>query len=728
MSAAEIAATLGEAHPEGKDWRCRCPSCGKASLSLRDGRTKLLIKCWRGCTAAAVRQELNERQLLNGKSNGHAPPFNGVDQAAEAARKTKTAAALDYWRHETIPITNMLGDTYLASRLLLQRPMPETLRFAPGFYHPNEKQKYPAVIGLLEHQKHGPAAIHAICVNPLDPSSKLTIRDRKISTGAVKGAACRLFPITGAKLAVGTGIENCLAFQQSTGIPAWAVPGDAFLAAFEPPPVDVVSTLILLEDQDESGRKAVAAASARFAGLGYAVQIARPLQGKDLCDALKEIGLDQPLCSIEDYQPGGVGLDDFHAYMPTHSYIYIPSREMWPAPSVNARIPPIAVGVGEDGKEKFTSAAAWLDRNRPVEQMTWLPGEPTIIKDRLVSLGGWIPRANVSVFNLYRPPVIKAGRSGEAQPWLDHIRKIYPDNADHIISWLAHRVQRPHDKINHALLLGGVPNIGKDTILEPVKHAVGPWNFQEVSPTQVLGRFTGFLKSVILRISEARDLGDFDRFQFYERMKTYTAAPPDVLLIDEKNLREYYITNCCGVVITTNYKTDGIHLPADDRRHYVTWSEATPEDFAADYWPSLYAWYGAGGHNHVAAYLASVDLTNFNPKAPPAKTNAFWEIVNSSRAPENAELADAIDRLGNPDILTISDIVSRATSDFAEWLQDRKNARRIPHRLEDSGYVAVRNNAAKDGLWKVKGKRQAIYGKTTLTPGDRIAAALAATT
>ena len=28
----------------------------------------------------------------------------------------------------------------------------------------------------------------------------------------------------------------------------------------------------------------------------------------------------------------------------------------------------------------------------------------------------------------------------------------------------------------------------------------------------MLGRFNGFLKSVILRISEARDLGEFDRF------------------------------------------------------------------------------------------------------------------------------------------------------------------------------------------------------------------------
>src|SRR5215813_5765367 len=109
--------------------------------------------------------------------------------------------------------------------------------------------------------------------------------------------------------------------------------------------------------------------------------------------------------------------------------------------------------------------------------------------------------------------------------------------------------------------------IGKDTILEPVKRAVGPWNFCEVSPAHLLGRFNGYIKSVILRVSEARDLGDIDRYAFYDHMKVYTAAPPDVLRCDEKNLREYSVMNVCGVIITTNHKADGIYLPADDRRH-----------------------------------------------------------------------------------------------------------------------------------------------------------------
>jgi hypothetical protein len=239
----------------------------------------------------------------------------------------------------------------------------------------------------------------------------------------------------------------------------------------------------------------------------------------------------------------------------------------------------------------------------------------------------------------------------------------------------------------------------------------------------MLGRFNGFVKSVILRVNEARDLGDVDRYQFYDHMKIYTAAPPDVLRVDEKNLREHSIINCCGVIITSNHKTDGTYLPADDRRHYVAWTNLTKEDFTDGYWNSLWGWYARGGVNHVATYLAELDLSNFDPKAPPPKTEAFWAIVDASRAPEDAELQDVLDSMGNPGAVTIGRIASRASGGFQEWLGDRKNRRVIPHRLETCGYVAVRNPDAKDGRWKIHEQRCVIYAQASLAVRDQIAAA-----
>ncbi len=419
----------------------------------------------------------------------------------------------------------------------------------------------------------------------------------------------------------------------------------------------------------------------------------------------------------------GVKLDDFRAYMPMHKYIFMPSGEIWPSSSVNARIKPIEIGVDREGKPKFIAASRWLDRNAAVEQMTWSPGEPQVINDRLISEGGWFNREGCAVFNLYRPPTIRP-QPGDVSRWLNHAERVFGDNAGHIIAWLAHRVQRPEEKINHALVLGGEQGIGKDTLVEPAKTAVGAWNFQEVSPRQVLGRFNGFLKSVILRVNEGRDLGEFDRFAFYDHMKAYTAAPPDVLRVDEKNLREHAVLNVCGVIITTNHKTDGIYLPADDRRHFVAWSDLQKEEFSASYWKSMYAWLDeGGGREFVADYLNKLDLSGFDPKAPPPKTAAFFEIVNSSRAPEDNEVADALERLGWPEVTTLQHIRDMAEPDFIEWLNDRRNSRRIPHRLESCGYVAVANEGQTDGRWKFHGKNVAVYAKKALPVRDRILAA-----
>ena len=56
------------------------------------------------------------------------------------------------------------------------------------------------------------------------------------------------------------------------------------------------------------------------------------------------------LCEQTGLDPEGLGwgqqgvrLDDLHAYMPMHAYIYAPTRELWPAASVNARLGTVPV-------------------------------------------------------------------------------------------------------------------------------------------------------------------------------------------------------------------------------------------------------------------------------------------------------------------------------------------------------------------------------------------------
>ena len=419
--------------------------------------------------------------------------------------------------------------------------------------------------------------------------------------------------------------------------------------------------------------------------------------------------------------------DDFYAYLPEHLYLYVPTRTLWPAATINS--------IFGKGASKF------LDRTKPCQQMTWCPGKEMIVKDRLVVEGGWIKKQGANCFNKYLPPKLINGDPDKAGPWRKHLEKIFGEDARHIERWLAYRVQHPDIKINHALVIGsGKQGIGKDTTLEPVKRAVGPWNFKDVSAEQALDpKFNPFLESVILRINEARDLGDKDRFAFYDHTKTWMASPPDVISVADKFIRAHPVFNLTGTIITTNHKTDGLYLPAEDRRHYVAWTDVQPEDFEDGYWRTIWNWYADGGIEHAAAYLATLDLHDFDPKAPPLKTAAFWDIVNANRAPEDAELSDVLDRLGDPlglgeierpAALTLDQITQAAGADdygdFYQWITDRKNRRLVPHRMGKCGYAPIRNEHDKhDGQWLIGGKRKVIYGATRLPFAERVKAAQA---
>jgi hypothetical protein len=388
-------------------------------------------------------------------------------------------------------------------------------------------------------------------------------------------------------------------------------------------------------------------------------------------------------------------VSEFVAYSPKNMAIFASTGDLWPMVSVDARVPPQQMIdsrgnpiLDPDGTPRMQPPSLWLVTHAPVEQMTWAPGEPQIIKDKLMVVDGWITKKGAAAFNLYQPPPslppwadpARAGR------WIDHGARLYPDDFDHICRYFAHRKQHPQVKINHALLLGGEPGIGKDTLVAPLRFAVGPGNFRSVSPVVMMGRFNSFNRAVVLQINEVRDLGEVNRFTFYEHLKTYCAAPPDALLTDEKNRPEYYVLNTCGVIMLTNYKVGGVYLPADDRRTYVAWSLKKATDYPAGHWVEFWKWLDDGGAVHVAAYLQTLDISNFDPKAPPLRTPAFWEIVNSNRSTDEAELSDIFDALGKPAAVTIDSVIEKASdlhmSSLAEWMKDRKNRGIIPIRAD----------------------------------------------
>jgi hypothetical protein len=230
-----------------------------------------------------------------------------------------------------------------------------------------------------------------------------------------------------------------------------------------------------------------------------------------------------------------------------------------------------------------------------------------------------------------------------------------------------------------------------------------------------------------MRISEVHDTGsDVSRYQFYERLKDYLATPPVMIPCKDKYIPKTYVMNVMGVIQTSNHETDGVYLPADDRRTYVMSSNAKLEDFEPGYFDKLWSWYeNEGGYGHVAAYLAQRDLSRFNPKAPPKKTPAFWRIVNANRSPEEGDLSEVIDRMKNPKAFTLNDLIENSINNntLYAWLKDHKNHRLASQRLKACEYEPVHSPDREDGLWRTDGGRKMIYVKKGLSTREQIEAA-----
>jgi hypothetical protein len=146
---------------------------------------------------------------------------------------------------------------------------------------------------------------------------------------------------------------------------------------------------------------------------------------------------------------------NFVADLPSGKYRFKPTRELWPAVSVNAKIPPIMPGEPGNDTKKPMPATEWLKRHGCVEQTVWAPGQKEVIQNRILTEDGFIDRPGCAAFNLYEPPTIAAGDPKKAMAWLALVRKVYPDEQDtyHFISFCAHAVQKPGGKVNHALVM-----------------------------------------------------------------------------------------------------------------------------------------------------------------------------------------------------------------------------------------------------------------------------------
>jgi hypothetical protein len=292
MIAAEIAAALGNACREGRNWRAPCPVHGGKSLALADGHDgKLLIYCFGGCEAIDVFNELRALGLIDGRHDDRSERQAELVRRHEAATKIeakrlrrRVEASRNLYRRTT-PAVGTLVETYLWFRGITI-PLPPVLRCLRSCPHRNGRY-YPAMLAQIVNVVGEQLAIHKTFLRP-DGSGKADLPkdEQREVCGPMRGGAVQLAPAA-ETLMVGEGIETCLAAMEATGLPAWAALSTSGVVALVLP--SIVRNIICLADNDSNGagERAARLTAERWLAEGRRVRIALPPEpGSDFNDVL----------------------------------------------------------------------------------------------------------------------------------------------------------------------------------------------------------------------------------------------------------------------------------------------------------------------------------------------------------------------------------------------------------------------------------------------------------
>jgi len=618
-----IADVFPGATRSGKGHVAFCPAHSderpSLSVSVKDGRA--LLKCHAGCLnkeiakAAGFKSEAALYSAIEGR--GHAGKRRRV-VIKLAKRKAKKKAG-------TVDNANAIL-SHLVKSYLYDDERAEPLYYIDRFEWQGKKSFRPRL-----------------------PDGRRTL-------DGVRRVVYRLSGLQGQPLVfLGEG-EKVVEALEAHGLVATTTPNGAsgWDPEFAKQLVDAgVKEVIGLPDKDAPGRKYIAAAAHDCTALGIKF---RTLTLPDLDasedafdwfakghtrDELVELAQRAPVYEVQTISAGHL-TDDYVYAVQTKRFIHVETLQMLDKEQFDALF---ATEFPLRGRAATASTEFLNDRaGRRVNAPTYRPGAGRLVRE-----------ADRLCVNLYKPSAL-VPVEGDAGPWLRHLRYLVPDKKARLVvlKWCAFQVQHPDRKINWAIFIGGKPGIGKDAAFEPIRHALGDHNVGIVSPDDLTGGWSDFLRDKKLIIVE--EFAVFEKKSLMNRLKPWLASPPTKLRINTKYVPQYDIPNLASFVFFSNDR-NALTLEADDRRFFVYWSDVEPKDKA--YYAEYYQWVEANA-GVVLHYLQRIDLSKFNAAGRAPMTADKLQVIRDSQTPVEQFIRAQFDARQAPldrDLVTVAEVL-----------------------------------------------------------------------
>jgi hypothetical protein len=316
------------------------------------------------------------------------------------------------------------------------------------------------------------------------------------------------------------------------------------------------------------------------------------------------------------------------------------------------------------------------------ERIEFLPGRDEVTHDA----------DECRVLNLWKPPQWTVDENArEPQFFLDHLAYVFDDDEpaiEHVLNFLAHLVQRPHERIGHALLITSeAKGIGKSTLGTVVRRLVGEQNSRVAQTKDLKSSFDGWLVGkLVVQVDEVYESGNWD---LANKLKPLITEP--TVSANIKYGPQIEIENYARFIMFSNHSAP-LNIENGDRRYFVFNSKAQPRP--DEYYDTLYREIETtSAMNDLYTFLSKRDLSGFNPFRRPPMTEAKLQIITDSEHPLHTYIIEAVTnghfkrQFAGPEF-SFDDLARQLAKDG--YGAQAKNTREIGIALEHAGVRQVR--------------------------------------
>ena len=274
--------------------------------------------------------------------------------------------------------------------------------------------------------------------------------------------------------------------------------------------------------------------------------------------------------------------------------------------------------------------------------------------------------------------------------------------ANHLLDWVAHLVQMPGDRINHAVVIvSKAQGVGKSMLGDVVGLLAGESNRASTSAAILNSGFDGlFTGKLVVQVDEVREAGNWKLAESLKSKITEERLP-----INIKFGPQTVVRNFARWLMFSNH-TDALSLKEGDRRFFVVECQQLPKDGA--YYERLASeLMTPAGIEGLRRWLLVKDLSRFRPKSSPPVTAAKAAMIEANENPLVDYLRSALEDGSLRAALGAR--VSRETREFSgaalqdvlratNFAQHAKNTSELGEAMRKVGFTHHRNNRGR--FWR----------------------------